>query len=238
MNYRFLVQYICCCFCRKEQEKLEKRFFYNRWLDVIPACDPDEILWENQGVSKLNECCRLMCVSVIVILITIACIIGLVQFKVQSENKIVEGYNTSYNCPKVVEKTLAFEAFHRHNTGLMHCYCLSQATAHPKDFFRELFEDGVRHCYEWLLQYSFQYAMVIGTSVMIATINAVACIIFDKITYFEAKKTMVEETYSKFVKITVMQFFNISVIILLINFNLNGFRDSGVTSGFNIQAIT
>lgn len=76
--------------------------------------------------------------------------------------------------------------------------------------------------------------MIIGTSVLIATINAVACIIFDKITYFEAKKTKVEETYSKFVKITVMQFFNISVIILLINFNLEGLQDNGVSSGFNI----
>ena len=69
--------------------------------------------------------------------------------------------------------------------------------------------------------------MVIGTSVVIALINVIACIIFDKITYLEAKKTKVEEPYSKFVKITIIQFVNISIIILLINFNLNGVHNRG-----------
>lgn len=57
---------------------------------------------------------------------------------------------------------------------------------------------------------------------MIATINAIVVFIFDKITYLEAQHTQNEDTYSKFIKITLMQYVNISVIILLLNFNLRG----------------
>ena len=93
-----------------------------------------------------------MCVYVIVGLLIILCIIGLVQFKVQTENVIVEGYNTSYNCPALVEKALAFEAYRRNDTGLMHCYCLSRATDSPKTFYKEEFDDDKEHCYQWLIQ--------------------------------------------------------------------------------------
>lgn len=48
------------------------------------------------------------------------------------------------------------------------------------------FSDGIRHCADWAKQYVYQNALVIGTSVMIAVINTVVCIIFDRLTYLEA----------------------------------------------------
>ena len=56
---------------------------------------------------------------------------------------------------------------------------------------------------------------------MIAGINIVACTIFASITTFEAQQTVNDETYSSFFKILIMQFINISIIILLVNFNLS-----------------
>lgn len=47
-----------------------------------------------------------------------------------------------------------------------------------------------------------------------------ACTIFEKLSSFEKKYTKNDATVSTFVKITILQFFNISVVILLVSFNL------------------
>ena len=50
-RYRCLVNYLCCCCCTEEKKKLQERVFYNQWIDVRKASEPDEIKWENLGVS-------------------------------------------------------------------------------------------------------------------------------------------------------------------------------------------
>jgi hypothetical protein len=57
---------------------------------------------------------------------------------------------------------------------------------------------------------------------MVSVINTVAIEIFARITYFEAHHSVSDETFSSFSRITIMQFINICVIIMLVNFNLDG----------------
>jgi hypothetical protein len=56
------------------------------------------------------------------------------------------------------------------------------------------------------------------TSLMIVIINVFTCTIFEYIVYFERCHTFNDETMGQFRKITLMQFVNSGLIILLINF--------------------
>lgn len=75
----------------------------------------------------------------------------------------------------------------------MHCYCMSEFFKAPTNFTKITFDepngDNHKHCEEWLKQYAYQNLLVYGASALIATINAVVCMIFDKITFLEAQLT-------------------------------------------------
>jgi hypothetical protein len=73
-----------------------------------------------------------------------------------------------------------------------------------------------------VLAQALKNGLIVGTSVMVSVINSVAITIFVNITYIEANHSISEETYSSFARITIMQFINIAVIIMLVNFNLDG----------------
>lgn len=50
-------------------------------------------------------------------------------------------------------------------------------------------------------------------------INVVACIFFELIAKFERKHTINEETISQFSKITIIQFINVALIVICVNFD-------------------
>ena len=60
--------------------------------------------------------------------------------------------------------------------------------------------------------------MIIGTSFVVVIINIISCTIFELISRFEKHHTQNAETLGMFAKITIMQFVNISLIILIVNF--------------------
>lgn len=109
----------------------------------------------------------------------------------------------------------------------MHCYCTQEATRDPTRFFQEEFdrEDGTgtdKLCQDWVVAQALKNGLIVGTSLMVSVINTIAIMIFVAITYIEAHHSISDETYSSFTRITIMQFINIAVIIMLVNFNLDG----------------
>jgi hypothetical protein len=57
-----------------------------------------------------------------------------------------------------------------------------------------------------------------ATALTIVIINVLICTIFEYIVYFERRQTVNDETMGQFQKITLMQFVNSGLIILLVNF--------------------
>lgn len=81
-------------------------------------------------------------------------------------------------------------------------------------------QDEKLYCKDWAEAYGTLTAIKQGAPIIIAIINVVACTIFDLMSSFEKKYTKNDATISTFVKITILQFFNISIVILLVSFNL------------------
>lgn len=80
--------------------------------------------------------------------------------------------------------------------------------------------DTEKYCLDWFKNFVMQKGMVVGTSIVIAVINVITCTIFEKTVSFERKHTINDETMAQFQRITIIQFINIGVVILLINFDL------------------
>lgn len=108
----------------------------------------------------------------------------------------------------------------------MHCYCFDQLFHHQNkdtlqiDFTDVDDDDNNLYCKQWFEAYGTLTAIKQGAPIIIAVINVVACTVFDLMSSFEKKYTKNDATVSTFVKITILQFFNISVVILLVSFNL------------------
>jgi len=61
--------------------------------------------------------------------------------------------------------------------------------------------------------------MVIGTAVVVVAINVIASTILTAIVSFEKCHTINDETMGQFKKLTILQFINIALIILMVNFD-------------------
>jgi hypothetical protein len=109
----------------------------------------------------------------------------------------------------------------------MHCFCFDQAFHHYNTDFKNIDftdidgDDNNLYCKQWFEAYGKLTVIKQGAPIIIAVINVLACTIFDLMSSFEKKYTKNDATVSTFVKITILQFFNISVVILLVSFNLN-----------------
>lgn len=108
----------------------------------------------------------------------------------------------------------------------MTCYCGPKV---EKDLlgamkleFQEFEFDGLPdenlYCKEWFFNFLLEKSLVIATSVSIALINIISTFIFEKIVVFERRQTVNDETEGVFRKITWMQFINIAIVILVVNF--------------------
>ena len=54
---------------------------------------------------------------------------------------------------------------------------------------------------------------------VVTMINVIACTIFEMIVKLERKHTINEETISQFTKITIVQFINVAIIVICVNFD-------------------
>lgn len=79
-SYRFWMTYAACdCLCPKARKSLRDKMFFNRWLDCNPACEPDEVIWENLGVSDAIKPLRFCIIYLIFVILLIASLLGLLK---------------------------------------------------------------------------------------------------------------------------------------------------------------
>jgi len=68
--------------------------------------------------------------------------------------------------------------------------------------------------------------MIVGTSMIVVVINIIICTFFELTVSFEKRHTVSEETQGMFNKISILQFINIALIVLIVNFDFIDDRDN------------
>lgn len=170
-------------------------------------------------------------VYLVSLLIIIASMLGILYFK--SLSKISE--DTQYVVPTFCPpKVTAVQAFHDHEIanpanrrGLMSCYCLSEAKRlkDPKKLFAVSFSQipgagDTPYCKRWFYVYAKDMALKFGAPMVIIAINLIVPIVFHLLSEFEHATTKTEETERTFRKVAILSYFNIAIVILMINMNV------------------
>ena len=62
--------------------------------------------------------------------------------------------------------------------------------------------------------------LTIGASIVIASMNPVACIVLQKLARISRWKTLPQETYQGMLWTLVTQYINITIVIFLVNYNI------------------
>lgn len=77
-GYRFCVTncFSECC-CPKAVGRLKDRLFYDQWLECDGATEPDQIIWENLGVSDATKPLRRCCIYLVFLILLIGSLLGL-----------------------------------------------------------------------------------------------------------------------------------------------------------------
>lgn len=81
-------------------------------------------------------------------------------------------------------------------------------------------QSTTEYCRGWFWAYSEAMGLKYGAPMVIVIINSAVPIIFDMLTGLERHKTKTTETMRTFEKVTLMQYFNIAIVLLLVNMNV------------------
>jgi hypothetical protein len=77
--------------------------------------------------------------------------------------------------------------------------------------------DNTLYCNEWFIAFSTTQALKYGAPIVIAVINFIVTVIFDHLGDFQKSPSVNDRTQSTFQKLTIIQYFNIAVLTLIIN---------------------
>ena len=81
----FCITKCCCCLYEKRIQRINEKSFEDKLLFVSSTCDPDEIKWENLGVSQNSRMCRQFFIGLLAVIIVILSTWAMVAFSVKSQ---------------------------------------------------------------------------------------------------------------------------------------------------------
>ena len=214
-----------------------KRFKKKR-MTIRPAPDPTDIIWENLDYTYMNRAFRQFVVNLITIsllLISFALIYVTKLKKVEVENE----FGRPATCPSQVTTEMVLEdekqkANKAEYQVLVECFCKNAlATGSFSDMLKTPFFDAETrstrfYCAEWAEAFISVQALTIGAVLVVIAINAVLKQVLGKLVLREKHHTLSEQVISVVKKIFLAQFINTAVLLVLINANLDYFKDPTV----------
>lgn len=142
-GYRWLA-YCCKCCCLQRYNLIAKKYFNNKWIKVTNSDQPDEINYQNVGYSTLNRRIRKLIIWLIAIALIIAGMIGVVYFKLKSD-ELKQQFNTTITCPEgTISKKDAWidqNKLPADRVGMMHCFCMQELKKDPTKYLKTDFKE-------------------------------------------------------------------------------------------------
>lgn len=141
--------------------------------------------------------------------------------------KTIDEPNVS--CSQNVTMEEAISDFSQESYQVMSCFCEKFSKEHGLKATYDLTFDkytgeNKNLCKDWVTNFAIHQGMIVGSSVMVTVINLIATTLFNVMVDLEKKHTINEETETLFMKKTLIQYINIALIVLAVNFKfLDGY---------------
>lgn len=213
--------YIFCC----QSKKIKHLYFKGEWLDVNYSPDvPSNIKWQNMTYPKCKSF-MLKLVSIIISLIVIIAGLAVIVYGKQFQNSLNDQFDNNINCNFIDYTTNSVMTEYQDNTlsnrAKVQVYCFCSNLFKKQGYtttFNYLFSNiSTYPCRNWMIAY-FQYlGMNYGIIITIPIINAVLKTVIELLTQLEKNKSVVTDKLSNLIKISIAQFFNSAISILIIN---------------------
>jgi hypothetical protein len=106
---------------------VQRKLFFERWLQVEHAINPSLIMWQNLGYSKVDRCFRIILTSLVSLILIVA-----TMFVVLGQSAIntqINQISPQINCvdqdpsPYTLESATADKLLGKASQGILYCYC-------------------------------------------------------------------------------------------------------------------
>lgn len=97
-----------CC-CSSEKQRIKKLHFFKKWPRIEEAMEPDNIKWDNLGATAKYRRAMACMVWLIAIFLILCSLIGIVIFKVKTD-ELEKEFASDVICP-VESLEMKYEAF-------------------------------------------------------------------------------------------------------------------------------
>jgi hypothetical protein len=218
----------CCYFLCCNYKKIKHLYFNRHWLN-IEYCpdDPTNIKWRNMTYSKVKRC-LLKSIST-----SLAVLIVLLGFGVIVAGKILqddvnEGFNLNLNCDYVsyrIEEVTFELSSSIPPKAKVKTYCFCKHMLDTDGYFATgnyvlPNTSNNQPCSEWLNAYTKSIIITYGIIIVIPFINAILKIVVVYLTQMERNKTFSDDTKSNMGKLSISQYFNVAITIVLVNISV------------------
>jgi hypothetical protein len=217
--------YITCC----NYKRIKHLYFNNAWLNV-EYCpdDPTNIKWRNMTYSKVKRfCLRSLSTSLAVLIVLVG--FGVIVAGKIIQDDVNESFNLDLNCDyvnySIQEVALEYSSTTMPSKAKIKSYCFCKDTLDTEGYFATSSiplpnNPEARPCAGWLAGYTKSLIITYGIVIVIPIINAVLKAVVVGLTQIERNKTFSEDKKSNMGKLSISQFFNVAITIVLVNISI------------------
>ncbi|OQR84185.1 hypothetical protein ACHHYP_13738 [Achlya hypogyna] len=241
---RCLREYPNLGFVHRLFQPYHKRFQKKR-MEIMPAPDPTDIVWENLDYSWLSRAWRAVGVNLATLALLCASFLVIYVAKTK-KNELTTMYGGPLACPANVTKAdVELEqatAANAMGPSLM-CYCkaallaTSLKAAMNTPFTASATGATEFYCQDWGAKYLTVQALTAGSVLVVLLVNALLMPLLRSLVQLQKSHTLSGVIVATVTKIFLAQFFNTVIIVLLLNANLSGIS-SEPASGFHLASFS
>jgi hypothetical protein len=227
--------YILCC----NYKKIKHLYFNKCWLS-IQFCpdDPINIKWRNMTYSSAKRCClKALSISLAIIILFIG--FGIIILGKIIQDDVNKSFDLNLNC-NLVDYNIQQVIFESSSTMpskakvKTFCYCKDMLDTDGYFYTMDytLPNTTIQPCAAWLNAYTKSSLITYGIIVVIPLINVLLKTVIIILTEVERNKTLTDDKNSNIAKLSLSQYFNVALTILLVNVSIDSVKNWN--SGFPI----
>jgi len=217
---RMCTEYICCMRSVFRKKKLLAQGYY----DIGDTVDPDNLIWENIGSTKSSKFIRWFGALSISLMLFAVCFYFYLQTAYLERTKVDLNLST---CGEPFYTTMAAwdDMRSEEPQGYLNCFCKQMYASYGNHGMKILFDDGVQHCQQWYLSYSYEQYSTAILAFFIAIMNLVLHLVFNWMGNLRRPKSLSHGRIYQTYTILMAQYINSVVIFLICFYNFTDDKD-------------